>query len=77
MKGDRISKLKMLDISPGDGGTDLGRAIYDTIFPSANRFDTIKKMPDQQLQTTPQQTSARAVAIPKSGTSDLKHSAES
>ncbi len=51
LKEGRLSDLKMIDISPGDGGTDLGRAIYDTVFPPAKRFIPIKKAPDHALQT--------------------------
>ena len=43
LKEGRISDLKTIEISPGDGGTDLGRALYATVFPSEKRFTTIKK----------------------------------
>src|SRR5688572_20249794 len=38
LKEGRISDLRMIDVSPGDGGTDLGRAVYDTVFPATKRF---------------------------------------
>lgn len=49
LKEGRISDLKMIVISPGDGGTDLGRAIYATIFPPAERFKTINKTAASRL----------------------------
>jgi hypothetical protein len=62
LKDGRISDLKMIDISPGDGGTDLGRTIYDTVFPPEKRFITNKKTPNQALQTTTTAVARRAYA---------------
>ena len=52
LKEGRISDLKMIDISPGDGGTDLGRSLYSTVFPDELRFTTTKKRPSQSKPTT-------------------------
>ncbi len=48
LKDGRIGDLRSIEISPGDGGSDLGRAIYDAAFPAALRFTAIKKRPDHQ-----------------------------
>lgn len=52
LKEGRISDLKMIGISPGDGGTDLGRAVYETVFPSTKRFIAIKKRPIEAGKST-------------------------
>lgn len=43
LKEAKISDLTTIDISPGDGGTDLGRIIYASIFPTAGRLIAAKK----------------------------------
>ena len=30
--GESIDKIKSVEIYPGDGGTDLGRSIYEAVF---------------------------------------------
>jgi hypothetical protein len=52
LKEGRICDLKMIEISPGDGGIDLGRSLYSTVFPAATRFTSTKKRPNQPKPTT-------------------------
>jgi hypothetical protein len=52
LKDGRVGDLTKIEISPGDGGTDLGRTLYESVFPTAKRLMTVKKRPYQAPEPT-------------------------
>lgn len=43
LKDGRVGDFKAVEISPGDGGTEIGRSIYDAVFPVSQRYAVVRK----------------------------------